>query len=67
MNMPGYVLRKVNSKEDESWDIHSASWLIQTANSDFLDAVETRTQPPDSPKAPVHWTDERSSVINLFN
>jgi spermidine synthase len=67
MNMPGYVLRKVDSKEDESWDIHIASWLIQTANNDFLDAVETHTQSPDSPKTPIRWRDDRSSVINLFN
>ena len=59
-------LVQVVNEDDDPWDINAANWLLETANRRFLDDIGQQAQPPQTDKFPVEWTDEKSSVLELF-
>jgi len=59
-------LVQVVSEDDDGWDINAANWLLETGNRRFLSEIEQHAQPPQTDKSPVQWTDEKSSVLELF-
>ena len=60
------ILVQVDSEEEPSWDINSASWLIQTGNRSFLQKTQSKLGWPGTEKPPLRWSDEISSVVGLF-
>ena len=61
-----HSLVQVVNDDDDPWDINAANWLLETANRRFLDDIGQQAQPPQTDKIPVEWTDEKSSVLELF-
>ena len=59
-------LVQVFNEDDDGWDINAASWLLETANRRVLSEIGQLIQPPRTGKYPVEWTDEKSSVLELF-
>jgi hypothetical protein len=59
-------LVQVVNDDDDPWDINAANWLLETSNRRFLDDIGQQAQPPQTDKIPVEWTDEKSSVLELF-
>ena len=59
-------LIQINSEDDPTWNITAASWLIQTANQEFLQSIGSKAKIPATEIPPVHWTDEKSAVIGLL-
>jgi hypothetical protein len=64
--MNRHELIQIISGNDDAWDINVASWLLQTANQDFLSVISQRGRPPQSDKPPVEWTDEKFSALEIL-
>jgi hypothetical protein len=59
-------LVQIVSEDNHGWDINAANWLLESANLRFLSAIGQYAQPPQTEKSPVEWTDEKSSVLEIF-
>jgi len=59
-------LVQIVSEDNHGWDINAANWLLESANLRFLNAIGQYAQPPQTDKPPVEWTDEKSSVLEIF-
>jgi hypothetical protein len=59
-------LVQVESEDDPSWDIMAANWLIETQSPTVLGGLREKGDVPYSNKQSRLWTDDVSSVIDLF-
>ncbi len=59
-------LVQVVTEGDDGWNINAASWLLESANRQFLSQIGHGAQTPSSEKRPVEWTDEKFSMLELL-